>query len=70
MENKQIKIKYKFEAGRTFKVFRFKEQLKKTRPLKRDEYFELIFLKEGEGFHSIEDDKFVVSTLEFYFLKP
>lgn len=44
--------------------------IKKTRPHKHDEYYELIFLKEGEGFHSIEDEKFVVSTAEFYFLKP
>jgi AraC family transcriptional regulator, transcriptional activator of pobA len=70
MENKQIDIKNKLEAGLTFKVSRFKEVIKKTRPHKHDEYFELIFLKEGEGFHSIEDEKFVVSTPEFYFLKP
>ena len=70
MNDKQIDIKNKLEAGLTFKVSRFKEVIKKTRPHKHDEYFELIFLKEGEGFHSIEDEKFVVSTPEFYFLKP
>ena len=70
MENREISIKNKLEAGLTFKVSRFKEVIKKTRPHKHDEYFELIFLKEGEGFHSIEDEKFVVATPEFYFLKP
>jgi AraC family transcriptional regulator, transcriptional activator of pobA len=70
MENKLIQTKNKLETGLTFKVSRFKEVIKKTRPHKHDEYFELIFLQEGEGFHSIEDEKFVVSTPEFYFLKP
>jgi AraC-like DNA-binding protein len=70
MNDKQIQTKNKLDEGLTFKVSRFKEQIKKTRPHKHDEYFELIFLKEGEGFHSIEDEKFVVSTPEFYFLKP
>lgn len=70
MNDKQILTKNKLGEGLTFKVSRFKEVIKKTRPHKHDEYFELIFLKEGEGFHSIEDEKFVVSTPEFYFLKP
>ena len=69
MENKQISVKNKLDEGLTFKVSRFKEQIKKTRPHKHEEYFEFIFLKEGEGFHSIENEKFVVSTPEFYCLK-
>ena len=70
MNDKQIQTKNKLGEGLTFKVSRFKEVIKKTLPHKHDEYFELIFLREGEGFHSIEDEKFVVSTPEFYFLKP
>lgn len=62
MENKQIDIKNKLEEGLTFKISRFKEQIKKTRPHKHDEYFEFIFLKEAEGFHSIEDEKFIISA--------
>lgn len=70
MNDKLIQTKNKLGEGLTFKVSRFKEVIKKTRPHKHDEYFELIFLKEGEGFHSIEDEKFVISVPEFYFLKP
>jgi AraC-like DNA-binding protein/quercetin dioxygenase-like cupin family protein len=70
VNNLQIEIKNKLEEGLTFKVSRFKEKIKRTRPHTHDEYYELIFLEEGEGFHSIEDEKFVVSTPEFYFLKP
>lgn len=66
----EISVRNKLEEGHTFKISRFKEQIKKTRPHKHDEYFELIFLSDGEGFHSIESEKFMVSCPEFYFLKP
>jgi len=70
MENKQIDTKNKLDDGLTFKISRFKEQIKKTKPHKHDEYYELIFLSEGEGFHCIESEKYLVTSPEFYFLKP
>jgi quercetin dioxygenase-like cupin family protein len=42
----------------------------KTKPHKHEEYYELIFHSEGEGFHNIESEKFMISSPEFYFLKP
>lgn len=70
MDRKQIDTKNKLDDGLTFKISRFKEQIKKTKPHKHDEYYELIFLSDGEGFHCIETEKYLVSTPEFYFLKP
>ncbi len=70
MNDKKIDIKNKLDVGLTFKVSRFKEQIKKTNPHKHEEYYELIFLSEGEGFHNIESEKFMISVPEFYFLKP
>lgn len=70
MKKNRISIKNKLEEGLTFKVSRFKEQIKKTRPHKHDEYCELIFLEQGEGFHTIETERYVVETPDFYFLKP
>lgn len=70
MNDKKINIKNKLDEGLTFKVSRFKEQIKKTKPHKHDEYNELIFLSQGEGFHCIESEKFMVSSPDFYFLKP
>lgn len=70
MNDKKIDIKNKLDEGLTFKVSRFKEQIKKTKPHKHDEYYELIFLSQGEGFHCIELEKFMVSSPDFYFLKP
>lgn len=70
MDHKHISTKNKLETGLTFKITRFKEQIKKTRPHKHDEYYELIFLEEGEGFHTIEAEKYLVAAPDFYFLKP
>jgi quercetin dioxygenase-like cupin family protein len=70
MNDKKIDIKNKLDEGLTFKISRFKEQIKKTKPHKHDEYYKLIFITEGEGFHIIESGKFMVSTPDFYFLKP
>ncbi|HBZ26326.1 MAG: hypothetical protein A2X17_03465 [Bacteroidetes bacterium GWF2_41_61] len=70
MENSYIDVKNKLDKGLTFKVSRFKEIIKKTKPHKHDEYYEMIFLSEGEGFHCIESEKYMVSTPELYLLKP
>ena len=70
MENNLINIKNKLDEGLTFKISRFKEKIKKTSPHKHDDYYELIFLNEGEGFHWIETEKYMISIPEFYFLKP
>lgn len=65
-----IETRNKLDLDLNFKISRFKEQIKKTRAHKHDEYYELIYLSEGEGFHCIESEKFMISAPEFYFLKP
>lgn len=70
MNERKIDIKNKLDGGLTFKISRFKEQIKKTKPHKHEDYYELIFLSQGEGFHCIESEKFMVSSPDFYFLKP
>jgi AraC-like DNA-binding protein/quercetin dioxygenase-like cupin family protein len=70
ISNNQIDTKNKLEKGTKFKISRFKEQIKRTKPHKHDDYYELILLSAGEGFHSIETEKFVVSPPECYFLRP
>ena len=48
----------------------FYEEIKKTTPHKHENYYELVYLKKGEGFHWIETEEYVISTPEIYFLKP
>lgn len=70
MNIQSIHTRNKLDEGSLFKISRFKEKIKKTSPHKHDDYYELIFLTEGEGFHWIETEKFMVSPPEFYFLIP
>lgn len=53
-----------------FYIARCYEEIKKTSPHKHDNYYELVYLREGEGFHWIETERFMISTPEFYFLRP
>jgi len=70
MSNTRISFKNKLEQGQLFKISRFKESIKKPRPHKHDGYYELIFIREGAGFHLIETENYPVTVPELYFLKP
>jgi len=70
MSEEQLQVKNKLPDGLSFRISPLKEQIKKTKPHKHDSYYELIFLSEGEGFHCIESEKFLVSAPECFVLKP
>lgn len=70
MKNKKINTTNKLGEELTFKISRFEEPIKNVKPHKHNEYYELIFLSEGEGFHTIESKRYIMSTPEFYILKP
>lgn len=70
MERIAIGIKDKLGSDTLFKVSRFKEVIKRTKPHKHDGYYELICIAEGEGFHQVEMDTFPIQAPESYFLKP
>lgn len=63
-----IAIKNKLEEKQLFKISRFKEVVKRTRPHKHDAYFELIYLSEGAGFHWIDTEKFQITPPVVFFL--
>jgi AraC-like DNA-binding protein len=63
-----IAIKNKLESEQLFKISRFKEVVKRTKPHKHDAYFELIYLSEGAGFHWIDADKFQITPPVVFFL--
>lgn len=70
MERTGIELKNKLGSEVLFKVSRFKEVIKRTKPHKHDGYFELICIVEGEGFHQVEMNKYPIQVPELYFLKP
>ncbi len=53
-----------------FFIDHFHEKIHKTEPHKHDDYYELIFLSRGEGFHWIETQEYDITAPEFYYLKP
>lgn len=63
-----IALKNKLEEKQLFKISRFKEVIKRTKPHKHDAYFELIYLSEGSGFHWIDTQKFQVTPPVVFFL--
>lgn len=65
----EIEIKSKLN-NTTCKVSRFKEQIKKTKPHKHDNYYELIILLEGSGFHQIESSNYLIQSPVCFFLHP
>lgn len=68
--NRQIGTTNKLGEGPTFKISRFEEGVRQAKPHKHEDYYELLFLSEGEGYHCIETRKFTISPPEFYILKP
>lgn len=67
-DTRGIKINKKLERSQVFKISRFKEAIKRTRPHKHDGYFELIYLSEGAGFHWIDTEKYQIRPPVVYFL--
>jgi len=65
-----IPVKSKIASDQVLKISPFKEVIKPTVPHKHADYFELIVLSQGAGFHSIDDHTFDVTPPDIYFLKP
>lgn len=65
---KEIVLKNKLEGDKLFKISRFKEVIKRTKPHKHEAYFEIIYLAEGAGFHWIDTQKFQITPPVVFFL--
>jgi len=67
----EISIRNKLEREQLFKISRFREVIKRTKPHKHDAYFELIYLSEGAGFHWIDTQKFQITPpVCILFIRP
>jgi AraC family transcriptional activator of pobA len=65
-----IPTKTKIDADQVLKISPFKEVIKPTVPHKHADYFELIVLNQGSGYHTIDDTSYEVLPPSVYFLKP
>ena len=66
---KDIEIKDKTQPSETFKISPFKKEIRKTTPHKHNNYFEIIYLSAGSGFHFIDSRKFEVTPPVIFFVR-
>lgn len=69
MDKEYITSKNKLGDGQLFRISRFKEKIKKTKPHKHEGYYELIYLNQGQGFHWVETEQYKIIAPELYFLR-
>ena len=67
--NTSIKIKNKLETRTLIKVAPFRQEIRKTNPHKHNNYFEIIYLSEGTGFHTIDQTVFSITTPTVFFIQ-
>ncbi len=65
----QLLIKNKIETEKTIKVAAFKKEIRKTTPHKHNNYFEIIYLSKGSGYHYIDLGKYAVAPPVMYFIR-
>lgn len=57
----QLIIKDKIETEKVIKVAPFKKDIRKTNPHKHNNYFEIIYLSHGKGYHYIDLNKYTIT---------
>lgn len=65
----QLTIKDKIETKKLIKVSLFKKDIRKTNPHKHNNYFEIIYLSKGCGYHYIDSGKYPVAPPVMYFIR-
>ena len=65
----QLVIKDKIEVERLIKVAAFKKGVRNTSPHKHNNYFEVIYLSSGSGYHYIDLNKFAITPPVVFFVR-
>ncbi|HEY8896189.1 MAG TPA: helix-turn-helix transcriptional regulator [Niastella sp.] len=64
-----IEIKDKTQPAEIFKISPFKKEIRKTTPHKHNNYFEIIYLSAGSGYHFIDSRKFEITPPVIFFVR-
>ena len=65
----QLLVNDKIEAGQTIKVSHFKKGIRNTVAHKHNNYFEIIYLSQGSGFHNIDLVKYEIKPPVIFFVR-
>jgi len=64
----KISIKDKIGPDKHYKIEPFRKDVRVTKPHKHKQYFEIIYLSAGAGFHWIDEVKYEINPPVFFFL--
>ncbi|MEO5997275.1 MAG: helix-turn-helix transcriptional regulator [Chitinophagaceae bacterium] len=64
----KININDKIGPDKHYKIEAFRKDVRVTKPHKHNQYFEIIYLSAGSGFHWIDEVKYEVKPPVFFFL--
>jgi AraC family transcriptional regulator, transcriptional activator of pobA len=65
----QLLINNKLESDKVLKVAHFKKGIRKTTPHKHNNYFEIIYLSKGSGYHYIDLNKYAIKPPVMFFIR-
>jgi len=65
----KLQIKDKSETDRLIKITPFKKETRKTEPHKHNNYFEIIYLSKGSGYHYIDSRKYSIEPPIMFFIR-
>jgi AraC family transcriptional activator of pobA len=65
----KLNIKDKSQTGKLINIAPFRKEIKKTAPHKHNSYFEIIYLSQGSGSHSIDYNKHMVQPPIIFFVR-
>ena len=68
-EHKSFTIKDKTEPHQHIKIAEFRKNVRKTVPHKHNNYFELVFLKQGSGSHTIDGRAYTVNPPVLFIIR-
>jgi AraC family transcriptional regulator, transcriptional activator of pobA len=66
---KGLQVKDKTDGADLIKILPFRKEIKKTSPHKHNNYFEIIYLTAGSGYHSIDTRKYPVKPPILFFIR-
>lgn len=67
--SQQLLINNKIEGDKVIKIAPFKKDIRKTTPHKHNNYFEIIYLSKGSGYHYIDLNKYAITPPVMFFVR-
>ncbi|MEA5402471.1 helix-turn-helix domain-containing protein [Arcicella sp. DC2W] len=67
--NATLTVKDKIESQKFIKAARFKKNIRTTVPHKHNNYFEIIYLSDGSGSHTIDYNRYEIKPSTLFFMR-